>query len=156
MLVIFQASIFPHLEKCLQPPRSVKLQHKPHIPKATRKPQNPQKLHARDSGPLCREEPVLPFADWRPAHHWFKARLRDIQQAWDLRLGCRYLEPYRSFRKLGVPYFGGPSHKDPTIQGTISLFSETPVWVVVKIMVSCVPIIIRHLSFRVPKKGPSF
>ena len=28
-------------------------------------------------------------------------------------------------------------------------------WVVVKIMVPCwIPIIIRHLTFRVPKKGP--
>ena len=49
----------------------------------------------------------------------------------------------------------GPRRVD---MGALWLFSLVPkVWVVVKIMVPCwIPIIIRQLIFRVPKKGPQF
>ena len=56
---------------------------------------------------------------------------------------------------IRVPFYkgavlcGGPK-KGPS-------FRELPIWVVVKIMVPLwVLIIIRHLIFRVPKKGPYF
>ena len=52
---------------------------------------------------------------------------------------------------LEPPNSKSPKLRKPEVLGPF----KKPTWVVVKMMVPfCVPIIIGHLLFRVPKKGP--
>ena len=54
-----------------------------------------------------------------------------------------------------VPGTQNPEAVNPTCGAKILLFDKAYIWVVLKIMVPFwVPNIMRHLLFRVPKKGP--
>ena len=57
-----------------------------------------------------------------PSAH--RRHCEDQRRGWDL----IYIYIWE-FPKIGVPYFGSPYNKEPTIEGTIlgSLFSETPI-----------------------------
>ena len=77
-------------------------------------------------------------------------------------LGLEFIPtPWQRFRVYGLGFdfsrgFHGELRASQLFLGTtMSITSLLGIWVVVKIMVPFwVPIIVRHLIFRVPKKGP--